>query len=79
MSRANTPNDNDVTERFIRTFKEHVVNGKSFEEEVYSQMLVNMNFKEYRKIFNLYINSLNFRPNKKSKINHQIVMTRTPA
>lgn len=32
MSRENTPTDNAVAERFMRTFKEHQVNGKTFEQ-----------------------------------------------
>ena len=28
MSRANTPKDNAVAERFMRTFKEHKINNK---------------------------------------------------
>ena len=30
MSRANSPKDNTIIERFIRTFKEHKIKGKTF-------------------------------------------------
>lgn len=66
MSRANKPKDNSVVERFIRTFKEHKINNKTFQEELFNQIEMNSKFKGYRKIFNLYIRSLNLKPNQKS-------------
>ena len=66
MSRANTPKDNAVAERFIRTFKEHKIDDKTFQEEIFHQIESNSKFKGYRKIFSLYIRSLNLKPNKKS-------------
>jgi putative transposase len=35
MSRANTPKDNPVAERFMRTFKEHKINNKTFQQELF--------------------------------------------
>lgn len=66
MSRANKPKDNAVAERFMRTFKEHKINNKTFQEELFNQIEINSKFKGYRKIFNLYVRSLNLKPNKKS-------------
>ena len=66
MSRANTPKDNAVVERFIRTFKGHRINGNTFQDELYHQLEISPKFKGYRKIFNLYVKSLNLKPNKKS-------------
>ena len=66
MSRVNKPKDNAVAERFMRTFKEHKINNKTFQEELFNQIEINSKFKGYRKIFNLYVRSLNLKPNKKS-------------
>ena len=66
MSRPNKPKDNAVVERFMRTFKEHKINNKTFQEELFNQVEINSKFKGYRKIFNLYVRSLNLKPNKKS-------------
>ena len=66
MSRVNKPKDNAVVERFMRTFKEHKINNKTFQEELFNQIEINSKFKGYRKIFNLYVRSLNLKPNKKS-------------
>ena len=66
MSRVNSPKDNPVAERFIRTFKEHRINGKTFQEELFYQIEINSKFKGYRKIFNLYVKDLNLKPNLKS-------------
>ena len=66
MSRPNTPKDNAVAERFIRTFKEHKINDKTFQQELIHQKEINSKFQGYRKIFSLYIRSLNLKPNKKS-------------
>lgn len=65
MSKANSPKDNAVIERFIRTFKEHKIKGKTFQNELLYQMDQNANFRGYRRIFNLYIKSLDLKPNKK--------------
>ena len=66
MSRANSPKDNAVVERFIRTFKEHKINGKTFQNELLSKIDHNPNFRGYRRIFNSYIKSLDMKPNKKT-------------
>ena len=66
MSRPNTPKDNAVAERFMRTFKEHKINNKTFQQELFHQIEVNSKFKGYRKIFNLYVKDLNLKPNIKT-------------
>ena len=67
MSEANTPKDNSVAERYMRTFKEHKINNRTFEQELAHQRSLNSKFRGYKGIFNLYIRSLNSKPNKKSK------------
>lgn len=66
MSRINVLKDNAVVERFICTFKEHKISKKTFQQELFYQIEINSKFKGYRKIFNLYIKSLNLKPNLKS-------------
>jgi putative transposase len=66
MSKANTPKDNPVAERFMRTFKEHKINDKTFQQELFYQIEINSKFKGYRRVFNLFTKSVNFKPNKKS-------------
>ena len=68
MSQANSPKDNAVIERFIRTFKEHKIKGLTFQEQVSSQIEQNPKFRGYRNIFKLYLRSLDLKPNKKSGI-----------
>ena len=67
MSKPNTLKDIVVVERFLKTFKEHKINNRTFQEELINQIDNNSQFKGYRRIFNLYIKSLNKKPNKKSK------------
>lgn len=66
MSRANSPKDNAVIERFIRTFKEHKIKGKTFQNQLLYEMEQNPNFRGYRRIFNLYRKNLDLKPNKKT-------------
>ena len=66
MSRENTPTDNAVAERFMRTFKEHRINGKTIEQSTQEAILSGS--KSYRSIVELYTESLNQKPNKKSFI-----------
>jgi transposase InsO family protein/site-specific recombinase XerD len=66
MSRPNTPKDNPVAERFMRTFKEHKVNDRTFQKELFYQIEINSKFKGYRKVFNLFVKDINFKPNSKS-------------
>ena len=68
MSRANTPKDNPVAERFMRTFKEHKIDNKTFQQELFHQIEINSRFRGYRRIFNLYVKDLDLKPNAKSKI-----------
>lgn len=67
MSRAAMPKDNAVDERFMRTFKQHKINDKTFQEELIYQIENNPKFKAYRKLFFQYTRSLNLKPNRKSK------------
>lgn len=64
MSRENTPTDNAVAERFMRTFKEHLINGKTFEQATQESIISGS--KSYKSILNIYIQSLNTRPNRKT-------------
>ena len=64
MSRENTPTDNAIAERFMRTFKEHLIDGKTIEQFVQESALLGS--KSYRNIVNLFVQSLNKKPNKKS-------------
>nr|YP_009686230.1 hypothetical protein [Halamphora calidilacuna]QDR25064.1 hypothetical protein [Halamphora calidilacuna] len=66
MSRANKTKDNAVVEGLIRTLKEQKINNRTLQEELFHQIEINSKFKAYRKVFNLYLRSLNFKPNKKS-------------
>lgn len=68
MSRANTPKDNAVAERFMLTFKEHKINNKTFQQELFYQIKINSRFRGYRRIFNLYVKDLGLKPNTKSKM-----------
>jgi hypothetical protein len=68
MSRANTPKDNPVAERFMRTFKEHKINNKTFQQELFYKIEINSRFRGYGRIFNLYVKDLGLKPNTKSKI-----------
>ena len=65
-SKENTPTDNAVGERFIRTFKQHRIYGITIEEKIQGHLLNNLNFKSFRAITNQYIKSLNQKPNRKS-------------
>ena len=57
MTRENTPTDNSVAERYMRTFKEHKVDGITIEEKLSSAIALNSKFNSYRSYFNLYIKS----------------------
>ena len=68
MSRENTPTDNSVAERFMRTVKEHKINGKILEQSIQEEIISKNNSASpnFRKLVNNYITSLNQKPNKKS-------------
>jgi transposase InsO family protein len=66
MSRFAKPKDNPVAERFMRTFKEHKINDRTFQEELLYQAEINSKFQGYRKVFNSFAKSIDFKPNKKS-------------
>lgn len=62
MGRENTPTDNSVAERFMRTFKNHKIYNTTIEEELSHRIAIEPNFRSYRATLNKYIN----KPNKKS-------------
>jgi integrase/recombinase XerD len=66
MARENTPTDNSVAERFMRTFKEHKIYETTIEEKLSNNILIEPNFRSYRSVLNEYTRSLNSKPNKKS-------------
>jgi integrase/recombinase XerD len=71
MSRENTPTDNAVAERFMRTFKEHKVYTVTIEQEISRHLSSSLlypayQFKSYRAILNKYVASLNSKPNRKA-------------
>lgn len=68
MARENTPTDNSVAERFMRTFKNHKIYNTTIEEKLYNSIAIEPNFKSYRATLNTYVNSLNGKPNKKSAV-----------
>jgi integrase len=66
MSRENTPTDNAVAERFMRTLKQHTMGGATIEMLLNDAILMNPNFSGYRAFLNRCVQSLNQKPNKKS-------------
>jgi integrase/recombinase XerD len=68
MARQNTPTDNPVAERFMRTFKDHKIYDTTIEEKLSNSLAVDPNFVSYRANLNEYVKSLNSKPNNKSKI-----------
>jgi flagellar biosynthesis chaperone FliJ len=67
MLRENTPTDNCVAERLVRTFKEHKIYTSTIEKKIASGMAISATFNSYRKYLNQYVKSLNNKPNNKSK------------
>jgi transposase InsO family protein len=59
MSRENTPTDNGVAERFMRTFKGHQIDGKIIEQAIQEAILPDTisGSKSYRSIVNMYLKS----------------------
>lgn len=70
MSRENTPTDNGVSERFMRTFKEHrnEKNGLplTISQQMLNYLVADPDFRSARSVINRYVKSLNNRPNKKT-------------
>ena len=66
MSRQNTPTDNAVAERLMRTFKEHKIEGKTFEQSIQEEFLLGV--KSHKSTVNIYVKSLNKKPNRKSPV-----------
>lgn len=58
MSRENTPTDNAVVERFMRTFKDHLIDGVKLQEALF-----NCEFKSCKTIRRKYVENLNRTPN----------------
>ena len=71
MARENTPTDNPVAERFMRTFKSHKIYNTTIEEKLSNSLAIEPNFSSYRATLNKYVNSLNGKPNKKSRTSPQ--------
>ena len=71
MARQNTPTNNPVAERFIRTFKNHKIYNTTIEEELSNRTAIDPNFRSYRATLNKYVESLNSKPNKKSLVSPQ--------
>ena len=71
MARENTPTDNSVAERFMRTFKNHRIYNTTIEEELSNSIAIEPNFRSYRATLNKYVKSLNNKPNRKSRVSPQ--------
>ena len=54
MSRENTPTDNAVGEKFMRTFKEHKIHSITIEEKLQANSLNNSNFSSFRSVISQY-------------------------
>lgn len=67
MSRCRTPKDNAVMERFVRTFKEHRINGIKIQDQLDAELYYDSNFSSFKKLVNQYIKSLNNTVNKKTE------------
>ena len=65
VASENTPTDNSVAERFMRTFKEHKIHETTIEEKLSNSILIEHNFRSYRSVLNESTSSLNVKPNKK--------------
>lgn len=67
MSRENTPTDNSVAERFMRTFKEDKIYDTTIKEALSNHIGTEPNYKSFRAVLNRYVRNLNTKPNKKSR------------
>jgi transposase InsO family protein len=66
MYRQATPKDNAVMERFMRTFKGHIIVQNTIQDEFDQALALEPKFKSYRKKINKFIKNLNQRINKKT-------------
>lgn len=66
MSRMNTPTDNSVAERYMRTFKEFKIHNQSIQEYLINELITEGEIKSGRKAVNKYVKTLNSTPNRKS-------------
>lgn len=71
MARENTPTDNAVAERFMRTFKEHAIYNTTIEEDISGALALQSSFNSYKACLNKYVKSLNLKPNSKAKAGPQ--------
>lgn len=56
MAIENTPIDNSVAERLMRTFKNHKIYNTTIEEELSNRITLKPNFRSYRTALNKYVN-----------------------
>jgi len=56
MAGKNTPADNSVTERFMRTFKNRKIYNTTIEEKLSNSIAIEPNFESYRATLNSYVN-----------------------
>ena len=57
MSRENTPTDNSVAERFMRTFKNHKIYNTTIEEKLSNSIAIDPNFRSYKATLNKLSNN----------------------
>ena len=50
MARENTPTDNSVAERFMRTFKQHKIYNTTIEEKLSNRIAIDPNFRSFRAV-----------------------------
>ena len=50
IAKQNTPTDNTVAERFIRTFKNHKIYDITIQSKLSNSIMIEPNFKPYRTI-----------------------------
>lgn len=68
MSRQNTPTDNGVIERYMRTLKNHTINAKKLQDRIFDTLITKPTQKSFRPLVKRYIEGLNQKPNLKTKV-----------
>lgn len=72
MSQENTPTDNVVGKRFMRTFKQHEIDEKTIEQAIQEVFITNLvtqsKNKKYTSIITIYVKKLNKKSDKKSTL-----------
>lgn len=66
MFRPNTPTDNALAERFLRSFKEHKINQNTILDTITNELITNSKIISYRAIVRKYVDSINKVSKKKS-------------